>query len=213
MIDPFQIGSSSSPLTRRWLGVPLLFAVAYSAVGFSLYFSLGLVAERGLGLTPLIFLGVGIVFLLNTLTYVEGEAMLPERGGSATFARHAFRNELVSFIAGWAILIDYVIVDRPRGDLGSALPDADLVGLHRHRRRDHHRGARRDRADGGAHDRRVHRAPAGSGCSGVVAIAGVALLVAVIVVGLITSWDPSARHRRTSTRSRARASTTSSTRG
>ena len=47
--------------------------------------------------------------MLNTLTYVEGEAMLPERGGSATFARHAF-NELVSFIAGWAILIDYVIV-------------------------------------------------------------------------------------------------------
>ena len=44
------------------------------------------------------------------MTYVEGEAMVPERGGSATFARHAFRNELVSFIAGWAILIDYVIV-------------------------------------------------------------------------------------------------------
>ena len=48
--------------------LPLLFAVAYSAVGFSLYFALGLVADRGLGLTPLIFLGVGIVFLLNTLT-------------------------------------------------------------------------------------------------------------------------------------------------
>ena len=35
--------------------------------------------------------------------------MFRERGGSATFARHAF-NELVSFIAGWAILIDYMIV-------------------------------------------------------------------------------------------------------
>ena len=69
-----------------------------------------MVAERGLGLTPLILLGVGLVFVLNTLTYVEGEAMVPERGGSATFARHAFHNELISFIAGWAILIDYVIV-------------------------------------------------------------------------------------------------------
>ena len=98
------------PASRRYLGVPLLFAVSYSAVGFSLFFALGLVADRGLGLTPLIFLGVGIVFLLNTLTYVEGEAMLPERGGSATFARAAFRNELVSFVAGWAILIDYLIV-------------------------------------------------------------------------------------------------------
>jgi APA family basic amino acid/polyamine antiporter len=99
-----------SPLSRRFLGVPLLFAVAYSAVGFSLYFSLGLVADRGLGLTPLIFLAVGLVFLLNAMTYIEGEAMLPERGGTATFARAAFRNELVSFVAGWAILIDYMIV-------------------------------------------------------------------------------------------------------
>jgi APA family basic amino acid/polyamine antiporter len=35
--------------------------------------------------------------------------MFRERGGSSTFARHAF-NELVAFIAGWAILIDYLIV-------------------------------------------------------------------------------------------------------
>ncbi len=35
--------------------------------------------------------------------------MFGERGGSATFARYAF-NELISFIAGWAILIDYLIV-------------------------------------------------------------------------------------------------------
>jgi APA family basic amino acid/polyamine antiporter len=40
---------------------------------------------------------------------VEGGAMFAERGGSASFARHGF-NELVSFIAGWAILIDYIIV-------------------------------------------------------------------------------------------------------
>ncbi len=110
MIDPPGSEREESRLTTRWLGVPLLFAVGYSAVGFSLYFSLGLVADRGLGLTPLIFLGVGLVFLLNAMTYVEGEAMLPERGGSATFARAAFDNELVSFIAGWAILIDYMIV-------------------------------------------------------------------------------------------------------
>ena len=35
--------------------------------------------------------------------------MFRERGGSSMLARHAF-NELVSFIAGWAILIEYVIV-------------------------------------------------------------------------------------------------------
>jgi APA family basic amino acid/polyamine antiporter len=93
----------------RRLGVPWLFAAAYSAVGFSIYFALGVVAERGLGLTPLIFLASGLLFGLTTLTYVEGGAMFRERGGSSTFARHAF-NELIAFIAGWAILIDYLIV-------------------------------------------------------------------------------------------------------
>ena len=77
-------------LTRRYLGVPWLFAVAFSAVGFSIYFSIGIVADRGLGLTPLIFLAAGIVFVLNALTYLEGSAMFLERGGSSTFARHAF---------------------------------------------------------------------------------------------------------------------------
>ncbi|HMI81703.1 MAG TPA: universal stress protein [Solirubrobacterales bacterium] len=99
----------SEPILERGLGVPWLFAAAYSAVGFSIYFALGVVADRGLGLTPLIFLAAGLLFGLTTLTYVEGGAMFRERGGSSTFARHAF-NELVAFIAGWAILIDYLIV-------------------------------------------------------------------------------------------------------
>ena len=109
MIDPFSSGVKRLPLGRRWLGVPWLFAAAYSAVGFSIYFALGVVADRGLGLTPLIFLAAGLLFVLTTLTYVEGGAMFRERGGSSTFARHAF-NELIAFIAGWAILIDYLIV-------------------------------------------------------------------------------------------------------
>ncbi|MDX6637203.1 MAG: basic amino acid/polyamine antiporter, family, partial [Solirubrobacterales bacterium] len=106
---PAILGGDQGPLSRRILGIPLLFAVGYAAVGFSLYFSLGLVADRGLGLTPLVFLAAGVLFVLATLTYVEGGAMFPERGGSSMLARHAF-NELVSFIAGWAILIEYVIV-------------------------------------------------------------------------------------------------------
>jgi APA family basic amino acid/polyamine antiporter len=97
------------PLLRRGLGVPGLFVAVYSAVGFSIYFALGVVADRGLGLTPLIFLVAGLLFVLTTLSYVEGGAMFRERGGSSSFARHAF-NELIAFIAGWAILIDYLIV-------------------------------------------------------------------------------------------------------
>ena len=94
---------------KRWLGVPFLYTAASSAVGFSIYFSVGVVADRGLGLTPVVFLLAGLMFAITSLSYVEGGAMLRQRGGSATFARHAF-NELISFIAGWAILIDYLIV-------------------------------------------------------------------------------------------------------
>jgi APA family basic amino acid/polyamine antiporter len=97
------------PLLQRATGVPGLFVAVYSAVGFSIYFSLGVVADRGLGLTPLIFLAAGLLFVVTTLSYVEGGAMIRERGGSSSFARHAF-NELIAFIAGWAILIDYLIV-------------------------------------------------------------------------------------------------------
>ena len=97
------------PLGRRFLGVPWLWAVAHSAIAFSIYYSLGVVAGDGLALTPLIFAIAGLVYVVTTMTYVEGGAMFNERGGSNTLARHAF-NELLSFVAGWAILIDYVIV-------------------------------------------------------------------------------------------------------
>jgi APA family basic amino acid/polyamine antiporter len=108
--QPAQPGRARlEPLLNRGLGVPGLFVAVYSAVGFSIYFALGVVADRGLGLTPLIFLAAGLLFVLTTLSYVEGGAMIRERGGSSSFARHAF-NELIAFIAGWAILIDYLIV-------------------------------------------------------------------------------------------------------
>src|SRR4029453_7908150 len=97
------------PLLNRGLGVPGLFVAVYSAVGFSIYFALGVVADRGLGLTPLIFLAAGLLFVLTTLSYVEGGAMFRERGGLSGFAPPPF-NELVAFIAGWAILVDYLIV-------------------------------------------------------------------------------------------------------
>ena len=90
-------------------GALWLLIVTYAAVGFSIYFSLGVVAKRGLGLTPLIFVATGFLFVITIFTYFEGSAMLRERGGSSSFARHAF-NELIAFVAGWVMLLDYLIV-------------------------------------------------------------------------------------------------------
>ena len=55
------------------------------------------------------FLAARVFFVLTMLTYVEGNSLHPERGGASTFARYAF-DELWSFIAGWGIVLDYLIV-------------------------------------------------------------------------------------------------------
>jgi APA family basic amino acid/polyamine antiporter len=93
---------------RKSVGVPGLFATAYGNVGSSIYYALGLVAAHALGLTPLVFVFAGGLFALTAKTYSEGAAMFPEAGGSSSFARHAF-NELVSFFAGWALSLDYIL--------------------------------------------------------------------------------------------------------
>ncbi len=93
---------------RRSVGVMSLFATAYGNVGSSIYYALGLVAAYALGLTPLVFMFAGALFALTAKTYAEGATMFPEAGGSSSFARHAF-NELVSFIAGWALMLDYLL--------------------------------------------------------------------------------------------------------
>jgi APA family basic amino acid/polyamine antiporter len=93
----------------RGLGQPALFAIVYTSVASSIYFSLGVVAHHALGLTPVVFLVAALFFALAAMTYVEGASLHPERAGSTVFARYGF-NELVSFIAGWAILLDYTIL-------------------------------------------------------------------------------------------------------
>ncbi len=93
---------------RKSVGVPGLFATAYGNVGSSIYYALGLVAAHALGLTPLVFLFAGGLFALTAKTYAEGASMFPEAGGSSSFARHAF-NDVVSFFAGWALSLDYIL--------------------------------------------------------------------------------------------------------
>jgi len=86
-----------------------LFAVVYTTSVSSVYFALGVVAHKANGLTPVVFLLAGLFFGLTSMTYAEGASLHPERGGSAVFARYAF-NELISFVAGWAIFLDYTIL-------------------------------------------------------------------------------------------------------
>jgi APA family basic amino acid/polyamine antiporter len=93
---------------HRGLGLAGLFGSAYGDVGSSIYYALGVVAMSALGLTPIVLGISGILFLFTGLTYAEGTTALPESGGTGAFARRAF-NDVVSFIASWALMLDYLV--------------------------------------------------------------------------------------------------------
>src|SRR5438445_10585017 len=93
---------------RRVLGTSALFSTAYGNVGSSIYYALGLVASLPLGLTPVVFLISGLIFMATAATYAEATTMYPEAGGSSSFARHAF-NEFWSFFAAWGQMLNYII--------------------------------------------------------------------------------------------------------
>jgi basic amino acid/polyamine antiporter, APA family len=94
---------------QRVLDTPSLAAVAYGEIGSSIYFALGIVAAQALGLTPVVLLFTGALFLLVSLSYAEGTTAIPETGGAATFVRRA-SNDLLGFVTGWALFLDYLIV-------------------------------------------------------------------------------------------------------
>jgi APA family basic amino acid/polyamine antiporter len=93
----------------RGHGSQTLATVVWTSLASAIYFSLGSITEHAKGLTPLVFLGAAVFFVLTAMTYAEGSSMHPERGGSTVFARYAF-NELWSFVAGWAVLLDFLIL-------------------------------------------------------------------------------------------------------
>jgi basic amino acid/polyamine antiporter, APA family len=93
---------------KRVLGASDLFAIGYGDVGSSIYYALGATALYALGATPLALLAAGAVFICTALTYAEMATTFPEPGGSAVYSRHAF-NDMISFIAGWGLLLDYIV--------------------------------------------------------------------------------------------------------
>ena len=97
------------PGLRRELDARSLFSSAYGEIASSIYFALGIVALHAVGFTPLVLLGVGLLFLLVALSYAEATSALPETGGAATFVRRA-TNDLAGFMTGWVLFLDYLIV-------------------------------------------------------------------------------------------------------
>jgi APA family basic amino acid/polyamine antiporter len=94
---------------KRGFGSPPLFGIVQGFLSASLYFALGVIVSNALGFTWLVLLAASLFFLLLVLSYMEGASLHQERGGATVLARYGF-NELWSFVAGWAILLDYLIL-------------------------------------------------------------------------------------------------------
>jgi basic amino acid/polyamine antiporter, APA family len=97
------------PRLQRVLDAPALFSIAYGEIASSIYFALGIITLRALGLTPAVLLATGLLFLVVSLSYAEGTAAIRETGGAATFVRIAF-NDFWGFVTGWVLFLDYLIV-------------------------------------------------------------------------------------------------------
>ena len=93
---------------ERVLGTGALFSTAYGNVGSSIYYALGLVAVFALGMTPVVFLIAGLIFMCTAASYSDATTMFPEAGGSSSFARHAF-NEFWSALTAWGQMLNYII--------------------------------------------------------------------------------------------------------
>ena len=93
---------------ERVLGTPALFSTAYGNVGSSIYYALGVTAGDRARADAARLPDQRAHLRRTAATYAEGTVRYPEAGGSSSFARHAF-NELVSFVAAWAQMLNYII--------------------------------------------------------------------------------------------------------
>ena len=158
---------------------------AYGNVGSSIYYALGVVAIFSLGLTPVSFLIAGVIFVLTAATYTEATVMYPEAGGSSSFARHAF-NELVSFVAAWGQMLNYIITVAISAFfvphyLAVLLGAAGRRPGRHHRRRRPDRRARRAQHQGHQESARLNM---------VLAVADLFTQILLVGVGVVLVLDP-----------------------
>jgi len=85
-----------------------VFAMGFADVGADIFIALGVIAAYAAGLTPIAFFIGAVLYVCTALAYAELGSAFPVAGGAATFARKAFGN-FWSFIAGWGLILAYVL--------------------------------------------------------------------------------------------------------
>lgn len=90
--------------------------IAWSGLAAAIYATIGVIVNRAGGLSPVAMLLVAVFFILTALSYTELQGLRDARGkrlaevpGASGFARLGF-DELVSFVAGWAVVLDLLLM-------------------------------------------------------------------------------------------------------
>src|SRR5579884_3385366 len=93
---------------RRAVGPWGSFTWGYADVGADVYVALGLVMAAAQGGTNVAFLSAGLVYVCVGLAYTELAAAYPFAGGGQFYVLRGL-GDLLGFIAGWAVLLDFTI--------------------------------------------------------------------------------------------------------
>jgi APA family basic amino acid/polyamine antiporter len=93
---------------KREVGWYGSFAMGYADVGADLYVAIGLVALYAAGASPIAFAIASVTYVCTGLAYAELATAYPYAGGAQVYSMKAF-NDMVGFVAGWAVMLDYTV--------------------------------------------------------------------------------------------------------
>jgi len=93
---------------RRAVGPWGSFTWGYADVGADVYVALGIVVAAAQGGTNVAFLFAGLVYICVGLAYTELAAAYPFAGGGQFYVLRGL-GDLLGFVAGWAVLLDFTI--------------------------------------------------------------------------------------------------------
>lgn len=102
------MSEESEQVLKREVGWYGSFSMGYADVGADIYVAIGLVAFYAAGASPLAFAIASTTYICTGLAYAELATAYPYAGGAHVYAMKAF-NDLVGFIAGWAVMLDYTV--------------------------------------------------------------------------------------------------------
>lgn len=99
---------SRSISLKREIGLLGSFSMGFADVGADVFLAIGIVALYAAGFSPLAFLIASICYITTGLVYAELSELYPYAGGAQVYGTKA-GGDILGFLMGWAILLDYVL--------------------------------------------------------------------------------------------------------